>query len=62
MDSDSRQVLAWREFDETVAASKANPYGGVMAANSAVQQVVQRLASFCADAAGNWRPSPGARR
>ena len=62
VDSDSRQVLAWREFDETVPAPQANPYGGVMAANSAVQQVVQRLASFCADAAGNWRPSPGARR
>ena len=62
VDSDSRQVLAWREFDETVPAPQANPYGGVMAANSAVQQAVQRLASFCAGATGNWRPSPGGRR
>ena len=59
VDNGSRQVLAWREFDETVTAPQANPYGGVMAANSAVQQVVQRLARFCADAAGNWRAPAG---
>ena len=61
VDNDSRQVLAWREFDDTVLAAEANPYGGVMAANSAVQHVLQRLASFCVEAAGNWRPTPGAR-
>lgn len=62
VDNDSRQVLAWREFDVTVPAVEANPYGGVMAANSAVHQVLQRLASFCADAAGNWQPVAGTRR
>ncbi|MGY3884064.1 ABC-type transport auxiliary lipoprotein family protein [Aeromonas aquatica] len=61
VDSDSRQVLAWREFDEAVVAVEDNPYGGVMAANSAVQQVLQRLANFCADAAGNWQLAAGAR-
>lgn len=57
VDNDSRQVLAWREFDDAVAAAQADPYGGVMAANSAVQNVMQRLASFCVEAAGNWRPA-----
>lgn len=56
VDNETRQVLAWREFDETVVAAQADPYGGVMAANGAVQNVMQRLASFCAEAAGNWIP------
>ncbi|MFC5705251.1 ABC-type transport auxiliary lipoprotein family protein [Aeromonas eucrenophila] len=62
VDNDSRQVLAWREFDEAVVAAEANPYGGVMAANSAVQQVLQRLANFCAEEAGNWQSAPGTHR
>lgn len=62
VDNDTRQVLAWREFDDSVAATQADPYGGVMAANSAVQNVMQRLASFCVEAAGTWQPSPGTRR
>jgi len=61
VDNDSRQVLAWREFDDAVAAAQADPYGGVMAANSAVQNVMQRLASFCAEAASDWVPAAGKR-
>lgn len=61
VDNDTRQVLAWREFDDAVAAAQADPYGGVMAANSAVQNVMQRLASFCAEAASNWIPAAGKR-
>lgn len=57
VDNETRQVLAWREFDETVAAEKDDPYGGVMAANRAVQNVMERLASFCATAAGSWIPA-----
>lgn len=54
VDNDTRQVLAWQEFDETVLAEQDDPYGGVMAANRAVQNVMERLASFCAKAAGSW--------
>lgn len=61
VDNDTRQVLAWREFDDSVEAVQADPYGGVMAANSAVQNVMQRLASFCAEAASSWVPAAGKR-
>jgi cholesterol transport system auxiliary component len=56
VDSTTRRVLASREFDETVAAASGDPYGGVVAANRAVQTVLEHLASFCATAAGNWQP------
>lgn len=59
VDNDTRQVLARREFDEVVLAAQADPYGGVMAANSAVHNVMQRLASFCAETAGSWVPGSG---
>lgn len=51
----TRQVLAWREFDESVIAQSENPYGGVVAANSAVQIVLEQLAVFCTEVAANWR-------
>ena len=54
VDNASRRVLSWREFDETVASASDDPYGGVVAANRAVQAVLQHLADFCAEAAGNW--------
>lgn len=56
VDNATRRVLAWREFDETVASASEDPAGGVTAANVAVQAVVKRLASFCADTAGKWSP------
>ena len=56
VDNRTRRVLAWREFDETVPAASEDPYGGVVAANRAVQTVLERLASFCAEAAGKWQP------
>ena len=59
VDNTTRRVLASREFDETVAAASRDPYGGVVAANRAVQTVLENLASFCATAAGNWQ-SPAA--
>jgi len=45
----SRRVIAWREFDETVPADSEDPYGGVVAANRAVQAVLAKLAAFCAE-------------
>jgi len=54
VDNETRRVLAWREFDETMAAAQASPYGGVMAANGAVQKIMERLASFCVELARGW--------
>ena len=50
VDSRSRQVLAWREFDLRIAAPSDDPRGGVVAANTAVQQAMLQLADFCAQA------------
>ncbi|MDA8381508.1 MAG: ABC-type transport auxiliary lipoprotein family protein [Betaproteobacteria bacterium] len=44
------RLLANRTFDETVAASSATPYGGVAAANVAVQKALERIAAFVAAA------------
>ena len=48
-DNATRRVLATREFDASVAAASEDPYGGVVAANQAVQRVLQQLADFCAE-------------
>ena len=51
VDSKTRRVLAWREFDDYATAGSENPYGGVQAANSVVQTVLDKLSVFCADSA-----------
>lgn len=51
----TRRVLAWREFDTAVPAASDDPYGGVVAANQAVQAVLKDLAAFCADATRDMR-------
>jgi cholesterol transport system auxiliary component len=51
VDDQTRRVLAWREFDAAVPSASDDPYGGVVAANRAVQTVVEELAAFCAGAA-----------
>ena len=56
VDNATRRVLASREFDESVASSSEDPYGGVIAANRAVQKVLAQLATFCAETAGTWQP------
>ena len=60
VDNMTRQVLVWREFDESVAATSEDAYGGVVAANRAVQTVLEQLAGFCAEVAGNWPPPAAA--
>jgi cholesterol transport system auxiliary component len=47
----SRRVLASREFDASVPASSEDPYGGVLAANRAIQTVLGEMSAFCAEAA-----------
>ena len=56
-DSRTRKVLAWREFDQTVAAPTDDPRGGVAAANTAVQAVLGQLAGFCAVASRALPPA-----
>ncbi|MDO8702199.1 MAG: ABC-type transport auxiliary lipoprotein family protein [Undibacterium sp.] len=51
IDTATRQVIAWREFDTSVTSSGEDPYGGVLAANIAVRTVMEELAVFCAQAA-----------
>ena len=55
VDDKTRRVLAWREFDAAVPAGSEDPYGGVVAANRAVQTILEALATFCAEAARSAR-------
>ena len=43
----SRQILAWRVFAADVATSSEDPDGGVRAANTAVNSVLEEVAVFC---------------
>ena len=54
----SREVIASRVFEAEVAASAEAPYAGVVAANLAVRDVLERLAAFCAEAAAGWKAPP----
>jgi cholesterol transport system auxiliary component len=47
----TRQAVAWREFDRSVAAASDDPVAGVAAARQATRQVLAALAVFCADPA-----------
>jgi cholesterol transport system auxiliary component len=47
IDTATRKVVASREFDARVDAPTDDPYGGVIAAQQAANQVVADLASFC---------------
>ena len=51
----TRRVVAWREFDTAVTATSDDPYGGVVAANRAVQTVLENLSAFCAETASSVR-------
>ena len=55
VDSATRRVIASREFESAVPAAGEDPHGGVVAANRAVQNVLDALSAFCADAARNAR-------
>ena len=46
VDDKTREVLAWREFDESLEAGSEDAPGGVAAANRVVQKVLQELAVF----------------
>lgn len=54
IDIGTRRVIASAEFDETENAATEDAYGGVRAANLALERLLIRLAAFCAEHA----PSP----
>jgi cholesterol transport system auxiliary component len=58
----TRRVVAWRQFDAVVPAATDDPYGGVVAANRAVDELLEQLAAFCADAAADFRPDRAAEK
>ncbi|MES2046855.1 MAG: ABC-type transport auxiliary lipoprotein family protein [Pseudomonadota bacterium] len=47
LDASTRQVIAWHEFDSLVAAASEDPYGGVIATNTVIRNVMKELADFC---------------
>jgi cholesterol transport system auxiliary component len=51
VDEATRKVISTRIFEAIVDASSASPYGGVQAANQAVNRVLQEVAAFCAEQA-----------
>jgi cholesterol transport system auxiliary component len=55
VDATTRRVLARRDLDASVATASDDPYGGVLAANAAVQSVLEQLASLCNEAAAGWQ-------
>lgn len=46
-DLHSKQVLATQEFDEVEPADSDDAYGGVVAANRALQRMLEKVAAFC---------------
>ncbi|MDO8969467.1 MAG: ABC-type transport auxiliary lipoprotein family protein [Saprospiraceae bacterium] len=49
------KIVALREFDERVVAVSDDPVGGVKAANEAVNNVLEKLGTFSATTATNWK-------
>ena len=58
VDDRTRTVLAWREFDTVVPSASEDPYGGVVAANRAVQATLQELSAFSTEALRQWIATP----
>ncbi|BBI99485.1 ABC transporter [Ferrigenium kumadai] len=52
IDTGTQRVIATAEFDETEKCETEDAYGGVLAANRALERLLARLAAFCA---GNSR-------
>lgn len=61
LDTQTRKTLAWRELETVVAAPSDDPLGGVVAANRAVQLLLQEVGALCAEAEKLWQATrPGA--
>lgn len=53
IDMRSKRVLAVKLFDEAENAASDDAYGGVTAANRALQRVLEQVADFCIDASAS---------
>lgn len=51
LNSSTRQAVAWREFDVSVAAASDDPVAGAAAAQAAARQLLAEVAAFCAERA-----------
>lgn len=49
INNETRKVIAWHEFEDTVVSKNENAAGGAEAANLAVQNVLNKVAAFSAD-------------
>ena len=49
IDIGTRRVIASAEFDETENAATEDAYGGVLAANRALERLLVKLSAFCAE-------------
>ncbi|PWB53466.1 MAG: hypothetical protein C3F18_07290 [Nitrosomonadales bacterium] len=56
VDVAGRRILATREFDVTENAASDDPYGGVVAANRAVQRTLCEAAAYFAAQAAGFKP------
>ena len=54
VDTKSRQVLGWREFDESVELESESPYSVVVASNHAVHNALEKLTVFVDAEAAKW--------
>ncbi len=45
----NQQIIAWREFSISIPTAREDAYGGVLASNQAVAQVLQQLRVFCVE-------------
>lgn len=52
VDLRSKRILAEREFEAVEIAPSEDAYGGVIAANRALQRILAQLAEFCATRSG----------
>ncbi len=55
LDTATRKILGSREFDASVPSASDDPYGGVLAASSAVRIVIEELVLFCGQTAADLR-------
>jgi cholesterol transport system auxiliary component len=56
VDVTGRRVLAAKSFDATENAPSDDPYGGVTAANVALQRVLEQAADFCVQESDSMAP------
>ena len=57
IDNATQHIIAMQEFNEHVNANTDNPIGGVLAANVAINQALDKLSIFSSQTAINWAQS-----